>query len=189
MTFTRLNDIFKPKLLRVYTKYITSKSKKKHLVASPHPNCLCIGLIYTYNPAMPHQTDAIAQVVQKLQTEQQTIKVLCYLPDTKTQLNPNMPFDTIKKDQINLVGKSKHIAFNNFLKTPFTHLYHLDTVSNAILDYTIAKCAAMHKIGHYQTSRQHLFDIMFKDLVSPSTQTPDTFSKMIDKMFHYIQTI
>ncbi len=188
MIFTRLNDIVRDKLLTVYTKYTTRKSKKQHLPAPPPPHCLCIGLLYTHNPSIPHQKEAIAKVVKKLQAEQQTIKVLCYIPDIHTELN-QIPFDTIEKNQIDLLGKSKHTAFNTFLQTPFTHLYHLDTVSNPILDYTISKCAAIHKIGHYQASRQNLLDIMFKDLVSPSNQTPDAFSKMIDKMFHYIKIL
>lgn len=184
MMLTSLLDTIKTKLLTLYTKQIVKKSKKKQRPSSSQTS-LHIGLIYTYNTS---HTEAVAQAVETLQAAQQPVQVLCYLPDIHTP-NVPIPFDTFTPKQINLLGQSHNTAWNSFLQTSFTHLYHLDMASDAVLDYTIAKCAAHHKIGHYQANREQLFDIMFKDLSASEELTAAAFRSMIDKMFHYIHML
>lgn len=187
MILTSLQHTIKTKVLTAYTKHLVRKSKKKQLRDKAH-RTQHIGLLYTYNPAIPEQSEVITQAVNKLQAAQQPVHVLCYLSEKIIPSIP-IPFDTFTPQQINLLGKASHQPLNAFVYTPFTHLYHLDTTSNTILDYIIAKSVAKHKIGHYQAARAPLFDIMFKDVSSAEVPTAASFSSMLDKMFHYIHML
>lgn len=187
MILTALQHTLKTKVLTAYTKHLARKSKKKQL-RDQAPLPLHIGLLYTYNAAIPEQSEVITRAVNKLQAAKQPVHVLCYLPETITP-RITIPFDTFTPRQINLLGKSNHQPLHTVLHNPFTHLYHLDTTSDAILDYIIAKSAAKHKIGHYQAGRKPLFDIMFKDISSAEAPTAASFSHMLDKMFHYIHML
>ena len=187
MIFTALNDKVKNKVLTLYSKHLTRKLKKKQIV-DPSPQSLHIGLVYTHDAAKPYKTEAISQIVQKLQAEQQYVQILCYVPHPKPT-TIHIPFNIITKQEINLLGRSSNTAINTFLHSPFTQLYHLDHESDPILDYIIAKCTARHKIGHYLAGREYLFDIMFKDLSPQEEQEEASFGSIIDKMFHYIKML
>jgi hypothetical protein len=180
-----LKDTIQAKIFALYTRRLT-KASKKSAINHQHSIPVGIGLLYTHDPANPEKTDAVLQVVKKLQAGGKQVQVLCYVPDNKST-EINTPFDTVTKEDINLLGRSQNAPLNSFLKSPFAYLYHLDLVSDVVLDYIVAKCIAHCKIGNYLAGREALFELMFKDLAQPEEKV--FFDSLISKMFSYTQLL
>lgn len=180
-----LRDTLQAKLFALYARRLT-KASKKSAINQQHGIPAGIGLLYTHDPANPEKTDAIVHVVKKLQAGGKQVQVLCYVPDNKAA-ETNTPFDTVTKKDINLLGRSQNAPLNSFLKSSFAYLYHLDLVSDTVLDYVVAKCIAHCKIGNYQAGREALFELMFKDLLQPEEEI--SFDSLIGKMFNYTQLL
>jgi hypothetical protein len=180
-----LRDTIQAKLFALYTRRLT-KAAKKSAINHQHSIPARIGLLYTHDPGNPEKTDAVVHVVKKLQADGKQVQVLCYLSDNKA-IETNIPFDTVTKKDINLLGGSQNKPLNSFLKSPVAYLYHLDLVSDAVLDYVVAKCIANCKIGNYLAGREALFELMFKDLVHPEGEV--SFDNLISKMFSYTQLL
>lgn len=180
-----LRDNIQTKFFALYIRWLT-KASKKGTVDNQHNSPAGIGLLYTHDPLNPAKTDAVLQAVKKLQAAGNQVQILCYLPDNKAT-GINTPFDTVTKREINLLGKSQNEPFNKFLKSPFAYLYHIDLVSDVVLDYVVAKCMARRKIGNYLAGREALFELMFKDLAQPEVE--GSFDTLIEKMFNYTQLL
>lgn len=180
-----LRDTIQAHLFALYTRRIT-KNSKKSATNQQHSIPAGIGLLYTHDPVHPQKTDAIVEVVKKLQADSKPVQVLCYWPGNK-EIAANMPFNTITKQDINLVGRSPNEPLNRFLKSSFAYLYHFDLASDVVLDYVVAKCIAHCKIGNYVPGREALFELLFKDLVQ--IEGADSFDHLINKMFSYTQLL
>jgi hypothetical protein len=185
MMFSWFRDAIQAKLLALYTRRLT-KAAYQGIIHQEQGNPAGMGLLYTYDPANPTKTDAVVQVVKRLQAAGKQVQVLCYVPHHKA-LATNTPFATVTKKDINLLGRSQNESFNSFVKSSFDYLYHLDLISDAVLDYVVAKCTAHCKIGNYLAGREALFELMFKDLVQPDKEV--SFDSLIGKMFNYTQLL
>lgn len=188
MMISSLRDTIQSKLFTCYTRRRLATHASKKSTTNPQPiiNHAGIGLLYTHDPGNPEKANAVLHVVKKLQAAHNLVEVLCYLPDNKPT-ETNMPFDTISKKDINLLGRSQNESFNRFLKSPFAYLYHIDLVSDVVPDYVVAKCMARRKIGNYLAGREALFELMFKDLAQPEVE--GSFDTLIEKMFNYTQLL
>lgn len=180
-----LRDTIQAKLFLGYIRRLT-KAPKKHATNHQAVIPAGIGLLYTYDPVNQEKAEAVLAMVKKLQAAGKQVQVLCYVPDNKAT-RTNMPFDTVTKKDINLLGKSTNEAFNRFLKSSFAYLYHLDVASDTTLDYIVAKCIAHCKIGNYRPGREVLFQLMFKGLEQPAGE--GAFGSLIGKMFNYTQLL
>jgi len=179
-----LKDSLKNKLLALYARY-TKRHKKKVSIVANNQLPLTIGLIYTLEVDKPEKTEAVLRAVEKIKATGKQVKVLCYLP--VHQMSPTRSFKSFSKQDINFLGNTKKRELNDFLKTHFEHLYHLDLASDPVLDYIITICSAKSKIGNFMVGRDSIFDILFKGLVEPDKKF--TFDSLIKKMLNYMQLL
>jgi hypothetical protein len=179
-----LKDRLKDKLLLLYIRY-SKRHKKKISVAADKEMPLVIGLIYTLEVDNPEKTEAVLRVVEKIKASGKQTKVLCYLPIH--QMSPTWSFKSFTKQDIDFLGNTKKKELNEFLRTEFEHLYHLDMVSEPVLDYIITVCKAKCKIGNFMVGRDAIFDILFKGLVEVDKKF--TFDSLINKIFNYTQLL
>ena len=173
----------KNNLLSFYTRQL-SKVKKKY---KKQENGLSsgVGLLYTLDSNNPQKTEAIVRAVKIIESSGESVEILCYLPDKIIQpLNEFMYFHT--KD-VNYLGKFNQQQVKKFLETNFYYFYHIDLVSEPILDYIVAKCKAKYKIGNFTNNRSYIFDILFKDLIRSSDKV--NFDNLINKMLEYTQLL
>ncbi|ACE06674.1 hypothetical protein Aasi_1370 [Candidatus Amoebophilus asiaticus 5a2] len=177
-------DKLKDRLLALYTRYSKQYKKRVPIITNSRVP-LAIGLIYTVEVDNPEKTEAVLRAIEKIKASGKQVKVLCYLPTH--QMNPNIKFKAFSKQDINLLGHTKNRELNDFLKTPFEHLYHLDLTSDPVLDYIITICNAKCKIGNFMVGRNSIFDILFKGLVE--TDKKFTFDSLISKMLNYMQLL
>lgn len=181
-----LKNNIKNHLLGLYAQKWKRLRVKKAIVANVSTTVPTIGFLYTVEPGQPQKTEAILRAIEQLKTGGKRVQVLGYLPNSQ-QINPNNFFYFFTREDINLLGKSKKNELNDFLKTQFEHLYHIDIVSEPILDYIVASSNAKCKIGNFIAGRDYLFEITFKGLVEADKNI--NFDSLIDKMLSYTKML
>jgi hypothetical protein len=174
---TALKNKLKDRFFTIYT-HQYKRLKKRKPISNNSDTSTLVGFIYTAEVANYQKTAAVLRAVEKLKRNNKQVKILCYLP------NKHMPADrsinSFTRDDISFFGKSKKDALTNFLQTPFTYLYHLDVVTEPILNYIIAKSTAKYKIGNFIAGRTYLFDILYKGIAEPDENF--TFDEVIEKI-------
>jgi len=180
-----LKDTIKNNLLAVYAQH-RNRLKRKKAGQDKQANLTgIVGLLYTAELNNPQKTDAVIRAVEKIKASGKQVHVLCYVPNKYIMLNKHI--HSFTKEDINFLGKTKHEALANFLKTRFEYLYHLDMHSEPLLDYVVASCSAKCKIGNLAANRSYLFEVSFKGLAEPNENMD--FDSLIHKMLDYIKML
>ena len=65
-------------------------------------------------------------------------------------------------------------------------MYHVDLVSNPILDYVLAKCRAKCRVGSFDATRASLFEMMVK---LESKADSHELDGLAGKMLYYTQLL
>ena len=173
--------VLKQKLLAFYTRRLIKKSPAIRSSIG-YAQARHMGILYT------HENAAKNKAIQVLATHmQQTGKktyTLCYLSPQSDAVHPE-GVPTYTQDAVNLWGQARHKALAYFLSTPFDYLYHVDLVSNPILDYCLAVCRAQCRIGAFDMRRVSLFEIM----VALSSQKKNVYDSLAETMLHYTKAL
>ncbi len=178
----------KEKLLTLYT-FRALKANRVARCNVGFQQAQLIGLIYTQGDA--GKQVSICKLVDQLKHSGKQIKVFYYLPKP---LPPNQAlekgvdtyFPSFTKQAISYLGKVVDGSLAEFINTPFDYLYHIDLVSNPILDYLLAKSKAKCRVGNFALNRSHLFEVMVK-----FEQKNDGYSidSLTNQMLYYTQRL
>jgi len=171
----------KEKLLALYTKKLAKNDKVGRFnVGFQQANR--IGLLYTQEDAQ--QKEHVLQFIDQLKSTGKLIYVLQYRP---TQASPrDEEFPEFTKQAISYWGKILTQQVTTFLNLPLDYLYHIDLISNPILDYILAKSKAKCRMGNFDLTRAHLFEIMVK---CENKIDSHTLASLTKKMLYYTQLL
>jgi hypothetical protein len=174
----------KEKLLALYTRKLIKFNKIARLNVG-YKQAKVIGLLYTQES--DQKKAVIVQFIEQLRNTGKQVQVLHYIPliPAKNQ-ELDTSFPTFSDRDINYLGKCISGQLVSFIDTPFDYLYHIDLISNPILDYLLTKCKAKCRVGNFNINRAHLFEIMVKFEPKPDTYALHSLAK---EMLYYTQLL
>lgn len=171
----------KKKLLALYTKRRVRASQVARLNVG-YEQAQLMGLLYTYDNAQKHK--AVLQFVDQIKLTGKKLHTLCYVANPREIYRGGFPAFTQRA--IGLFGKFSDKQVIDFLYTPFDYLYHVDLVSNPILDYLLATCRAKCRVGKFDPIRASLFEMMIK---FSSKEDSHQLDGLMEQMLHYTQLL
>lgn len=171
----------KEKLLSLYVKRL-AKADRVIRLSVGYKQAQLLGLLYTYEDAQ--KDAAILRFIDQIKATGRKLHTLCYIT-AKDKLYGGS-YRSFTQHDISIFGKFMNKQVADFLSTPFDYLYHVDLVSNPMLDYVLAKCSAKCRVGKFDATRASLFEIMVK-LESKSDSY--TLDGLVGKMLYYTQLL
>ena len=171
----------KKKLFPFYTKRLISINRVARSNVG-FEKAYSLGVLYSYETKEKHQ--AILKFSNKLRANGKKLRVLCYLEGNNKDYDYHFP--SFSYHDIQLLGRIKDDKVKEFVNASFDYLYFVDLVYNPILDYLLAKSNAKCRIGKFDPTRTHLFEIMIKH---NSEHANSSMDKLITQMLHYTQLL
>ncbi|MEM7055660.1 MAG: hypothetical protein AAF392_02140 [Bacteroidota bacterium] len=171
----------KEKLLSLYFKKLAKADQVVRLSVG-YKKAQLLGLLYTYEDAQ--KDEAVLRFIDQVKATGKKLHILCYITTKDAVYSGSFPSFT--QHDINIFGKFVNGPVADFLRTPFDYLYHVDLVSNPMLDYALAKCRAKCRVGKFDATRASLFEIMVK-LESKSDSY--ALDGLAGKMLYYTQLL
>ncbi|WP_162534213.1 DUF6913 domain-containing protein [Candidatus Cardinium hertigii] len=140
-----------------------------------------IGVLYSYQTAAKH--DMVQRFVRDLKNLDKKVSVLCYITEQE-RMHPSSGSlrYTFGHEAFTVFGKVSNELVRTFIKMPFDYLFHVDMDANALLDYIVANNQAKCRVGHFDSSRKHLFEVMVK---VKQTNPIDNIKRLASQMLHY----
>lgn len=172
--------LLKQKLLALYTRRLIKKSQTGRGSVG-YAQAQRIGILYTHGDA--EKNKAVQDLVAQIQQMGKAPYTLCYVTHTDVAQPDQCP--TFTPAAISWWGSARDTAVHCWLATPFDYLYHVDTVSDPILDYCLAVCQAKCRVGPFDRYRVGLFEIM----VALSPSQPHTHSHLMKVMLDYTKKL
>lgn len=170
----------KQKLLALHTRRLIKKSQTVR-VSVGYAQAQRIGILYTQGDA--EKKEAVQALATQMQEMGKELDTLCYIAQAGTAQPEVCP--TLTPAAISLWGRARDAAVHRWLTTPFDYLYHVDAVSDPVLDYCLAACQAKCRVGLLDMCRVGLFEIM----VALASSKPHTPSHLMEVMLHYTKQL
>jgi hypothetical protein len=174
----------KERLLSFYTQRLIKSNKTRRLNVG-YQKAQLIGVLYTQTDAQ--KETIIHQFIERIKKSGKQVQTLVYLPEASSKIQvENHFFSFFTKQEISYLGRWASGPLATFVHTSFDYLYHVDLVSNPILEYVLAKCQAKCRVGHFDIHRASLFEIMIKFDTKPETPA---LQSLTEDMLHYTQLL
>jgi hypothetical protein len=145
----------KEKILSLYTKRLIKTNRLVRTNVGFH-QAKNMGILYSVDT--PQKNEAVLYLEVQLKKMGKQVTGLCYA-DTPMQAI-NLTFPAITHHDIQLWGTITHPQAQIFVNTSFDYLFQVDLMGHPVLDYLLAKSQAKCRVGHYNTLRTSLFEMM-----------------------------
>lgn len=158
--------------LRIRTNNQLKKNKTLR-ASTPYSQALTIGVIFSVEDKKKH--DDVKEFIHKLERDGKKVQVLEYLPVKKE--NYEFKFDFFTLNDISFWGKLESQITIKFSDTPFDYLFCLDSETNPMVLYVLARSKSKCRVGRFQESDQPFFELMIDS--QPGTKN------LIDGIYKY----
>ncbi len=133
----------------------SSKDKTNRGDLTPFEEARHIGILYTWEGVQKEQ--AVQNLIEKIQEERE-ITTLCYNPDKKTI--PETNHLVFGVHELSILGKIKSEVADQFLKSRFDYLFHLDFEPSEITGSLLINSKAKCRIGLHVDESEGLYELM-----------------------------
>lgn len=158
--------------LRIRTNNQLKKNKTLR-ASTPYSQALTIGVIFSVEDKKKH--DDVKEFIHKLERDGKKVQVLEYLPVKKE--NYEFKFDFFTLNDISFWGKLESHATIKFSDTPFDYLFCLDSETNPMVLYVLARSKSKCRVGRFQAEEKPFFELMIDS--QPGTKN------LIDGIYKY----
>ncbi len=117
-----------------------------------------IGILYSHPNQM--KSSAIGELLKKINQDDKSTSTICLLNPKAFEKSDNE--SCFGEHQIKLFGKWTNPIVTQFYERKFDYLLHLDTIMSPLTENILLKSAALCRIGLYNESNKHLFEMMIK---------------------------
>lgn len=141
-----------------------------------------LGILYSGDSA--EKLEVIHQLTARLNRLGKQVTACCYLPDSCSSAASRASITTPR--DFRLWGAITHLPTKIFVHTSFDYLYHVDWEGDPVLDYLLARSHAKCRVGHYDSRRVALFEVMVR---CRKESGHEELAALASQMLHYTQCL
>jgi hypothetical protein len=142
-----------------FLKYRTGSQLKKNKSIRaniPFREATTIGIVFTIEDRVKHEL--IKDFIHKLEHDGKKVQVMTFLPNK--QENHDFMFDFFTMKDISFFGEITSYNTIKFADTPFDYLFCIDTESNKMIQYILARSKSKCRVGKFENGNEAYFEMM-----------------------------